>query len=203
MTVSVELLSTVSYLLHVVLKCYRLSEATITAPPNISFVPLHLALGSAATSPNSASLLTFLPLAPATLLTLESEDKTHTQPCYFNLPTRHNCCWAQITPTWKSAPLAIFYLCLSSYPNLSSLFPLPLSNILGHSPIALQALKRPFSFLVSPLSSWDPEVPPVPSAQRLDPGLLYWQIKDQLGKQGFNFSTSLYIAVSISHSQNA
>ena len=89
---------------------------------------------------------------------------------------------------WKSAPLPIYYLCLSTCPKLSGLFYLAPARHLwqpGHRPslprsymvavsLFLQSMaEKPFFFPAFAFSSWDLEVPLVPSAQQLGPGLLY------------------------------
>ena len=63
-------------------------------------------------------------MLPAALpASLESKDKRHTCNLFFyNLPFWH-ICWASLSPTWKSVPLPIYYLCLSTCPKLQWLVP--------------------------------------------------------------------------------
>ena len=56
---------------------------------------------------------------------------------------------------------------------------------------------NPHLFLCVSFSSWDPEVPPVPSAQQLTPSLLYWPNQEPIREPDFSISTSPYIFPSV------
>jgi len=97
------------------------------------------------------------------------------------------------TPTCKCVPLPNHHLRFSFCPKLSGLFQLvpakqfwqpahsraagpgcpKILHDCGLLLIPKHGIKRPSLFPCIFFSSWDPEVPPVPSAQQLAPGLLY------------------------------
>jgi hypothetical protein len=173
-------------------------------PPGFLFVPLLFALRSDhATNP--------LP-APLNLRNTHTHTHTHTRGLLlYNLPSRHNC-WMLLSPAWKGVLLPVYYLCLSTCPKHQWLvLPSPCQTSgpptcnRGHrhqsSTTTTTTTKTSHGCCVLPPnygrkllspSSWDMEVLPVPSTQKLprpcpQPSLLINQ--EPTGESNFNIKT--------------
>lgn len=123
---------------------------------------------------------------------------THTHSLLLHkLPSRHNC-WALLSPTWKSMPLPIYYLHLSTCPKHQWLVPpSPCQTSLVYPselPVAPSEISHKCWLLLPPkhvrkllsllpgicLFFLGPGSPACTFFQAIAPGFLYWQIKNQL-----------------------